>query len=155
MTGKVEVDSQKKRLDATFKRAAALREDPELSSDLAKYLCVLVSGFLEQSVIELLLDHVRIHARPSVQRYAEPRLRQFTTAKTSRIIQLFGNFDPDWAVDLESFLVDQRKDAVDSVVANRHNIAHGRSVGLTMARVKSYYDRVKEVVDHLAELCVS
>jgi hypothetical protein len=154
MTGKAEVESQIKRLDATFKRASGATGDLELSSDLAKYLCVLVSGFLEQSIIELLLEYIRIHAHTSVHQHMEPRLRQFTTAKTHRIIELFGSFDANWRKDLEDYLVDQLKDAIDSVVANRHNIAHGKSVGLTISRVQTYYERVKDVVDHLSDLCL-
>jgi hypothetical protein len=154
MTGKAEIESQRKKLDATFKRAGSSKADFELYSDLAKYLCVLVSGFLEQAIIELLLEYIRIHSHVSVHQHVEPRLRQFTTAKTHRIIELFGSFDPNWRKDLEIFLVDQHKDAIDSVVANRQNIAHGKSVGITMARVQAYYDLVKEVVDHLADLCL-
>ena len=154
MTGKAEVESQRMRLDATFKRASGSKGDLELASDLAKYLCVLVSGFLEQAIIELLLEYIKIHSHASIRQYAEPRLRQFTTVKTNRIIELFGSFDTGWKNDLEKYLVDQHKDAIDSVVANRHNIAHGKSIGLTMARVQIYYDRVKEVVEHLEDLCL-
>lgn len=39
------------------------------------------------------------------------------------------------------------KDAVDSVVSNRHQIAHGRSVGLTFVTIQGYYAGVVEVID--------
>jgi hypothetical protein len=156
MKGRAEVERQKQKLDATFGRASKLvpLDDAELLSDFARYLCVLVAGFLEQSVIELTLEHVRNHSEASVQGYAENRLRQFTTANAQRITDLIGTFDAGWRSDLESYLVDERKAAVDSVVALRHNIAHGRYVGVTMATVKEYYPRVKHVVDHIADLCV-
>ncbi len=59
-----------------------------------------------------------------------------------------------WRSDLEAFLVDEYKDAVDSVIALRNTISHGRFVGLTMTRVRDYYGRVGTVVDHIADLCV-
>jgi len=156
MKGRAEVERQKQKLDATFTRASKLvpLDDAELLSDFARYLCVLVAGLLEQSVIELTLEHVRNHSEASVQGYAESRLRQFTSANVQRITDLMGSFDASWRSDLEGYLVDERKAAVDSVVALRHNISHGRFVGVTMATIKEYYLRVKHVIDHIADLCV-
>jgi hypothetical protein len=145
MIGRVEIDRQRKRLDATFERASkATGADPELLSDLARHLCVLVAGFLEQSVIEIALEHVRTHSR----------LRRFTSANAQNVIDLLGSFNPDWRTDLEGYLVDQHKDAVNSVVNLRHTVAHGRFTGVTMAGVRSYYEAVKQVVEHCANLCI-
>ena len=155
MKGRAEVERQKQKLDATFTRASKLIPlgDAELLSDFARYLCVLVAGFLEQGVIELTLQHVRNHSEASVQGYAESRLRQFTSANAQRITNLMGSFDAGWRLDLEGYLVDELKAAVDSVVALRHSISHGRYVGVTMAAMKEYYPRVKHVIDHIADLC--
>ena len=154
MRGRAEVERQKQKLDATFLRASKLVADAELLSDFARYLCVLVAGFLEQAIIELTLEHVRNHSETSVQGYAEGRLRQFASAKSQRITDLMGSFKAEWRSDLEEFLVDEYKAAVDSVVDLRHTISHGRYVGVTMAGIRDYYARVKHVVDHVAELCV-
>jgi hypothetical protein len=81
-------------------------------------------------------------------------LRRFTTAKAGNIIELFGSFDLDWKLDLEAYVVDEYKDALNSVVNLRHAIAHGRFAGVTMTSVQSYYDRVKKVVDHVATMCL-
>src|SRR4051812_27458517 len=131
MIGRAEVATQRARLDATFKRADGLHADAQLLSDFARHLCVLVSGFLEQAVIELLLEHVRNNSGPSVQRHVERRLRRFTTANAQRITDLFGSFDPDWERDLELYLVDEKKDAVNGIIALRQTIAHGRYTGIT------------------------
>jgi hypothetical protein len=155
MTGRAEIESQKKRLDATFERArSSIPDDAELLSDFARYFCVLVAGFLEQAVIEIALEHVRTHSHISVQRHIDARLRKFTSANTQNIIELLGSFDADWRLDLEGYLVDEHKDAINSVVSLRHTIAHGRYVGVTMAGVRNYYDRVKSVIDHVADLCL-
>jgi len=154
MIGRAEVERQRQRLDATFNRAAGVQGEAELLSDFARYLCVLVSGFLEQAVVELVLEHVRTHSQPSIQRHVERRLRQFTNAKANRLINLLGSFDPDWRKQLENYLVDEHKDAVDGIVDLRNTISHGRFAGVTMVRVQDYYSRVKNVVDHIADLCV-
>ena len=153
MTGRAKVASEKQRLDATFGRSATVGHDAELLSDFARYLCVLVAGFLEQAVIELLLEHVRKHSRPSVVRHLDGRLRQFTSANAQRIQDTVGSFDPDWREDLGKYLIDERKAAVDSIINLRHTISHGRYVGVTLAGVKKYYSHVTDVVDHLADLC--
>jgi hypothetical protein len=154
MTGRAEIERQKQRLDATFMRATNLGADPELLSDFARYLCVLVSGFLEQATIEIALEHVRNQSAPSIQRFAERRIRSYTNMNTERIVQLFGSFDADWQKDLEDNIVDEYKAAIDSVVDLRHTVAHGGYAGITMTRVQNYYDRVKQVVEHVADLCI-
>ena len=105
-------------------------------------------------MIEIALEYVRTHSDLSVLRHAERRLRSFTNANTERIVQLFGSFSTDWQKDLELHLVDEYKDAVDSIVALRHSVAHGGHAGITMARVQDYYDRVKHVVNHCTDLCI-
>jgi hypothetical protein len=69
--GRAEVASLKKRLDATFLRASSVTTEAELLSDFARYLCVLVCGFLDQAVMALLLEHARQRSQPSVLRYDE------------------------------------------------------------------------------------
>jgi hypothetical protein len=152
MSGRAAVHSMKTRLSATFDRAKGVQGDAELLSDFARYLCVLVSGYLEQAVIELALEHVRQRSNTSVQKYVEARLRRFTNANCQRILNLLGSFDSDWRLEMESYLVDELKDAVDSVVNLRNAIAHGRHSGITIGRISDYYKRVDRVVDHIAEL---
>lgn len=154
MTGRAEVQRQKQKLDAIFQRVVGAQPEAEVLSDFARYLCVLVAGFLEQAVIEIVLDHVRTHSQVSIQRHLGQRLRRFTNAKAQRVVDLLGSFDPDWRLDLEGYLVDEHKDAVDSIVDLRNTISHGRSAEVTIARVQEYYGRVKHVVDHIADLCV-
>ena len=154
MNGRATVHSMRNRLTATFARARNIEGDGELLSDFARYLCVLVSGYLEQAVIELAMEHVRLHSNPSVQKYVEARLRSFTNANSQRLLTLLGNFDADWRLDMEVYLVDELKDAVDSIVNLRNTIAHGRPSGVTIGRVTDYYRRVDRVVDHIADLCV-
>lgn len=154
MTGKGEIERQRKRLDAVFARASKAGTDPELLSDLARYLCVLVAGFLEQAVIEIALEHIRTHSQSSVQRYVEGRLRRFTSANVQNVIELLGSFDPDWRIDLEAYLIDEYRDAVNGVVDLRHTIAHGKLTGVTIASVQSYYERVKKVIEHCVQLCI-
>ena len=154
MTGKPEVDRLRQQLDATFKRARKLAGEPELQSDFARYLCVLVSGFLENAIFELLMEYVRRHSDERVQPHVERRLRRITNLKTERLLDLFGSFDPDWRRHLEGVVVDEFKDAVDGIVDLRNQIAHGRQVGVTMVRVQDYYGRIGVVIEKVSALCL-
>jgi len=154
MNGRAEVIRLKQRLDATFKRVSDLDDDLELQSDFARYLCVLVSGYLETAVAELVLEHARNAGRPSLQRFVELKTRRFTNANAQRLKDLLGSFDTDWRGSLETLLVDDLKDAVDSIVGLRNRIAHGDSVGVTFQRVSDYYRRIQRVVERIADLCV-
>jgi len=154
MTGRAEVSRRKQQLDATFGRAATTSHDAELQADLARYLCVLVSGFLEQAVVELLLEHTRTRAGKTVHQYAETTLRHFTNPNAQRLVDLLARFHADWRKDIEVFLVDERKDAVNSIISLRNAIAHGQPIEVTVNRVRRYYDAIQTVVERIANLCV-
>jgi hypothetical protein len=113
----------------------------------------LVSGYLEKAVAELVLAHARYVGGPSLQRFVEQRTRTFTNANTQKLYALIGDFDPSWRVALEGYVADERKAAVDSVVALRNQIAHGKSVGVTYQTIRADYARVQEVVDFIADMC--
>ena len=114
---------------------------------------MLVSGYLEKSVSELVLDHARRNGGATLQRFVEYETRRFTNANSQKLLNLVGSFHPDWRRTLETFMVDDIKDAVDSVVSLRHRIAHGGTVGITYQRIGGYYERVKKVVGQISMLC--
>jgi hypothetical protein len=54
---------------------------------------------------------------------------------------------------LESYLNEddgRRKNAIDSIMANRHLIAHGRQAAISVVRVREYLKSSVEVVEFLA-----
>jgi hypothetical protein len=157
MTGRAEVSRLQAQLDSTFVRAkklAAAGADIETQSDFAKYLCVLVSGFLEKSIAELLLEHSRRAGGPTMQRFVESNTRKFTNANAQKVKDLLGSFNSDWKTRMEAVLIDELKDAVDSVIGIRHQIAHGGSGGITYSRIAEYYKRIQFVIDQIADICV-
>ena len=154
MTGRAEVNRRRQQLDTAFSRARGLEADTELLSDFARYLCVLVSGFVEQATIELLIEYVRIHSDPPIQRHVERSVRHLANLKAQRLIEVVGAFDPNWRGALETFIVDEYKDALDGIVDLRNGVAHGRDVGVTLRRVDDYYTRVKKIIDRVADLLI-
>jgi len=152
MNGRAEVSRLRNRLDAAFARAPAPTADLEFQADFAKYLCVLVSGFFENAIVTLILHYVEQRSAPEIASFVERQLDRWTNPNAEKIITLFGSFDADWRTALEGFLVDQRKDSVNSLVALRHKIAHGESVGTSLSQVRAHYKTILEVTDYLANL---
>ena len=154
MTGRVAIHSHRQRIEAVFARSNTLSDETELLADHARYLCVLVSGYIEKAMAEIVLEHARRASAPSLQKFVERNTARFTNANSEKILQLLGSFDLDWRNAMESVLVDRNKDAFDSVVSLRHQIAHGSSVGVTYARIRDYFDAIVDVIDRIQDLCI-
>ena len=152
MTGRAEVHRLKQRLDATFARAPDSSSDIESQADFAKYLCVLVSGFFENAIVALVLDAAQKRSAPEVGLFVERQLEHWTNPNVDKVLRLLGSFSLDWHQCATSFLQDERKAAVNSLVALRHKIAHGESVGTSMNQVRGYYEHICAVVDLVADL---
>jgi len=161
----IAVERQKRRLDDLFQKAEDLfirsRElkdkditDSELQSHLAKYLCVLVSGYIETSLRAIYSEYAADKANPAVANYVSSRLRSFRNPNTERILQLARAFDSQWATELEERIEqDELADAINSIVTTRNSIAHGENVGITYIRIREYYSKAVELVDLIQNQC--
>lgn len=137
-------------LDATFERISKI--DPmeiELRADFSRYLCVLVSGYLEQAIRNAIAEYATRRATPTVANYVAKVSGRLTNLKSNTLRDCLLAFDPSWEGALEALLTGEAKDAVDSVVSLRHGIAHGQPADVTFERIARYY---KEVVRVVAEI---
>ena len=132
------------RLDGLFSNVSALSANPELQSHWAKYLCVLVSGFLEIAIKEIYREFSIARADLRVANFVDSRLNWFQNPNAQRIEELAGGFDKRWGEEISDSLDQELKDAVNSIVSNRNNISHGRDVGLSYVRMRDYYQRFSE-----------
>lgn len=136
------------------KTQSATGGDVEMQSHWAKYLCVLVAGFLENALAELYGDYCKRSASPAVANFAARSLTRIRNPKTNTFIEVCGGFDKAWAESLEVFIEDDgRREAINSIMANRHLIAHGKDSGITVARVNEYFGKALTVLDFIEEQC--
>lgn len=152
--GRAAIYSHQKRIQTAFARASLLRDDQELLADFAKYLCIIVSGFIEKSLMEIVLEHARRTGAPSLQKFVEHKTSRFTSANSENILKLLGSFDSHWRSQVEKLLIDEYKAAFDSIVDLRHQIAHGKSVGVTYVRVNKYFRDVIFMIDRIQNICI-
>jgi hypothetical protein len=137
-------------------RAKDLSQDPELLGHWGRYLCILTAGFLENTLRILYSSHAERRAVASVATYVVAQLARIQNPKASRFIEVSRAFDKKWAHDLEAFLDEddgRRRNAIDSIMNNRHLIAHGRSSSISVARVREYFTAINEVADYLESQC--
>lgn len=148
----VEAIRYKARLDNLFGKITALSSDIELQAQWARYLCVLVSGFLETSVVAILARYSKEKAVPNVANYVGCQLDTFQNPTMGKILQLVNAFSQDWYDSLSAKTDGKLKSSVDSIAANRNQIAHGRDVGITYASIRTWYVDALEVVELLDTL---
>lgn len=140
-------------LDATFARVSRIDlAEVELRADFARHLCVLVSGFIDQSVKSYTIEYVRKRSSPTVTNYVSKSIVNLTNLKAEKLTNHLLSFDASWRPSLEVLISDERKAAVDSVVALRHGIAHGVPGDLTVARMNGYYAEVTKVMGGIAKI---
>lgn len=147
-----EIHQQKQRIDALFKLARQF-PDPEVQSHWSRYLCVLVSGFLENSVEICLGKYSRRVTNDAVANFVSSKLRGFQNPKMGHIAELFGSFDPAWAAKLDAETQGRLSDSVNSIVGNRHKIAHGESVSLSLGSLATYYQDAVKVIELMEKTC--
>jgi hypothetical protein len=144
--------AHRQRIEAAFQRASQIN-DLETRADAARYLCILMSGYLERAVRHFYGDFANRRGHPALGRYVERRLDAFQNAKPGKLIELAGDFDAQWAADLTSFMDGRIYDHLDSVVANKNLIAHGESVGVTYTRAREMFESVKRALDFIEAQC--
>ena len=147
--------SEKQRLDILFVRLKSFLGDEEAAAHWSRYLCVLLSGFIENAMRILLSEYAKARSHPNISHFVSHSISGLTNLKEERMQQILGSFSDAWRTDFAQMISDEQKDALDSVIANRHNIVHGRSVGVSPVSIQTYYARVLEVLDLIENKCLT
>ncbi len=135
----------KHKIDNIFEITKGVSDD-ETKAALSKYLCVLVSGYLELNLREIILEYADTKSSPTIQNFIEFSIQGITNLKSGKIVESLNKFNSEWGKQFEAVISDEQKDAINAIVANRNNIAHGKDVGISFVRIKGYYERTQEVV---------
>ena len=139
------------RLDDVFLRASRFSNQPEVEADYARYLCILVTGFLEKSVEQAILNYVDSQGNHRLSSYVAETLRSGRSMRAETIFKIVGDFDEQWKSLLVLKLTLRHREAIGSVYASRNKIAHGEDVDLPYRQVSSDYALVREAVGFIEE----
>lgn len=148
--------AHKQRLDNLYGKVATI---PVLQDQVewSKYLCVLTAGFLEESLRVLILQFAKSNSSLEIQKFVEKEISYVTNCKTERILEVLNKFNTTWGANFETEIKDNSpidkeiKDSIDSIVSNRHLIAHGKSVGMTYSTVSKYYGFCTKAIEILED----
>ena len=142
------------RINELIQQYKTIPEDSLLQSHWSRYLCILSAGYLETSVRKILSSYAQRKAAPNILNYVENRLKFFQSAKMKNIIQLIGLFNKEWAEELDEKTKGELAQAVDSIVSNRHNIAHGKNTGISYVYFQEWHKKVVKVVHIIEKICL-
>jgi hypothetical protein len=128
--------------------------NPESQAHSAKYLAVLVSGYLEQAIKELLLHYSSQGSRPQISRYIEetwPISRNMTTVNIRTTLH---QFNKAWGDDFDDWLRqhEDRKGHINLIVSWRNSISHGQesnTTGVTLVSVRAAFSSIKDLVSFI------
>jgi hypothetical protein len=125
--------------------------EPESQAHNAKYLAVLVSGYLEQAVKELLLHYTSQGTRSQISKYVEKTWPISRNMKVENIETILNQFDLRWGDDFQAWLRDddERKGHINSIVEWRNSIAHGQESnthGVTLVSVGRAFSTIGGLV---------
>jgi hypothetical protein len=150
-----QVEFHRRRLNAAFGRAQALTGNQvleELQADYARHLCVLVSGFIEKSVSEIILAYAQGKAPAPLRAFLESSLKRLTNVDKERLLNVVGSLDAGWRLELERYVVDERQAAINSIVGLRNDIAHGGGGSIGLIQIQRYWAAAQEVIEKVETL---
>ncbi len=153
-------ESRRTKLNAAFTLAEETIKangwEPSLQALLSQHLCVLLSGFAEAFVEDVLRDYALTHGDWRLQRAASWVTDRFQNPKAGRLEELLATFDQEWGNDLKTFFGDDpaRRDALNSVVANKNKIAHGEDSNVSYVVLRSWRTSLQETAAFVEGLCL-
>ncbi|MBZ9630979.1 hypothetical protein LB465_09320 [Salegentibacter sp. LM13S] len=151
MFNNAELTTQYNRIHQLIIKAKEFEPDDELRSHMTKYICVLCSGFIENSVFHVFSDIAENSCSPSVVlTYTKSQLYKIQNANSEKIRALAKSFNPDWHDPLRDYLQEENRGAaINYILKDRHNIAHGRDSDITIIKLENYLNKTVEVIKYI------
>ena len=138
-------------IGSTYREALELSDENQ--SRLAQLMTIWVSGYIEVICKAVLLTYTEKKSDEIVAKFVGQILQKMRNPRTKEISDLVRSFDKGRADELKEFFQGRIKESVDSVVALRNEIAHGRPPAhATIANVKKQFDDSREFATKLKEL---
>lgn len=141
----IKVTSYINKLDSLFVLAETITDD-EVKGHFAKYLCIRTSGLVEIFFKTQIEDYATGTSPKPIVSFINHKFKTFTNINTKKINDLFETFSPEWQQQFDGKITEEQKSALNSVISNRNNIAHGNADSASLTNVKGYYLKVKEVL---------
>ena len=129
-------------------------DDEEIKSKLTQLFCVRTSGLLEIFIKTRISEYSKGKVPKEINRFLTAKFKDITSLKTSKLHDVLDAFSREWAEQFSTYIEEneQIKTSIDSIIAQRHNIAHGQPSNIGTASMNQYYEDVKKVVTYLDDV---
>jgi hypothetical protein len=145
---RVEIHRMKSVLDSTYQRyEQSITHVPiDVQQDLHLYICVRLSGYLEQLFHQAICAYIADSASDSAASFALSWFRQAPNLNPNALQKLVARLGEKWEMDLEEFLsLGNNRDLLGTLLKIRNDTAHGKSYGGALSNIRSY----KKLVDSM------
>jgi hypothetical protein len=148
---RLKLEQQKRKLNSIFELSESI-EDEEIKAYFAKLLCILTSGLLENAVRNLIDEMTSGTSPKGIQNFISTQTKYVTNLRYEKLYAFLNQFDPKWGKQLDEHTTDKMKSALNSLVSNRNNIAHGGNDSISYLIMKDYYSDILEVISILEDI---
>jgi hypothetical protein len=148
------LQKEKQDIDDLFTLVTNFRGDPYIKALLTYYLCVRVSGFIENCVRIIFTEYSAPRTRDHVSVYVNKRLEKFPNPTYENICRLTREFNNQWHQTFKAGVTQQVRQSLGSINVNRNAIAHGGTSTITVGQLYSYYQDIIQLIAHLEQACV-
>lgn len=132
---------------------AEIFEDDEIKAHWAKYLCILISGYLEYSVQTIFEKYSELYTNQYVQNFVCSKLERLSNPWMNRIVDLASSFNEDWGAQIRTQTHGELRDSVNGIIRNRNKIAHGENSDITLLQLKSWFENSITVIRIISQEC--
>ena len=145
------LEVQKRNLDELLKKISLFDNEDIMKSHLAKYFCILVSGYIENSIKELINNYHNKTCKKETVKFVSSKIRNLTNLDDSKIVAFLQSFSDNWAQKYLESRTDEMEAALNTIYAQRNKIAHGdaSNSNITYNFISDYYEAVKLAIELL------
>jgi len=129
------------------------RVSPQLDSYLAQFLSVKLCGLYEESIEQMVRDRAQRTGDAAIAAYVSWAAdKLFKNPDYSTIKGMIGTLDSQKAKQLDTRFTSDKQLALNSIVTNRHSVAHGKPANVTMRDVVGFFRKSRHIVPVLEDL---
>jgi hypothetical protein len=148
----------KTELDSAFQRykKGVLELDFRLQEDLHKYMCIRLSGYLEQLMFQAISGFLADVPNEAVRNFGMSYFKNAPNLNPGAFEKLVGRFGDSWSDELKSFLdAHERRNALGALMEIRNKTAHGQSYRGGQLYVSTYKKLVDDIHAWVVERMLS
>lgn len=123
----------------------------ELHGHWGRYACLISAGYFEVALRLVLQKRIAKKSTPEIQNFVLQNLESIQNPKAERFSKVLRSFDSTWGEKIDIFFKENNevKESIDSLMANRHLIAHGKSCSISAGRVLTYFNSANKAIDYI------